>query len=184
MEKEPFDLKKEILEFLKLLVFWGVIFFLLTKFIINPVQVIGSSMYPTLKDRDRGFSSIISTHFELNRFDIVVVEAKDQSNDHWVKRIIGMPNETIECKNGVIYINHEPIQEDFLDTDYVLSEIDKYGFFTEDFDEIQLKENEYFLMGDNRIHSTDSRRVGPFTKDEITSVGIFVYYPFDELGMK
>lgn len=176
--------KKEVFDFFKLLVFWFVVFFVVTKFIVNPIQVIGNSMYPTLKDRDRGFSSIVSTHFDLNRFDIVVVKSKDHSNDHWVKRIIGMPNETIECRDDVIYIDGKPLAQDFLDEEYVKSEVAIYGNLTEDFGPITLKENEYFLLGDNRHHSTDSREVGAFTADEITSVGVFIYYPFEEFGAK
>ena len=184
MEEERFDIKKEVFDFVKLLVFWFVVFMVVTRFIVNPIQVIGNSMYPTLKDKERGFSSIISRNFDIHRFDIVVVEAKDNSNDHWVKRVIGMPNETIECRDDVIYINGDPLEQDFLDEEYVASEVATYGRFTEDFGPFILGEDEYFLMGDNRQHSTDSRVVGAFHKDEITSVGIFIYYPFDEFGIK
>lgn len=181
---EKHSIKKEIFDFGKLLVFWFIIFMIITKFVVNPIQVIGDSMYPTLKNFERGFSSIISTHFDINRFDIVVVQAKDNPKDHWVKRVIGMPNETIECRDDVIYINGNPIDQDFLDDEYVQSEVSLYGEFTEDFGPIVLGEDEYFLMGDNRQHSTDSRMVGAFKKSEITSVGIFIYYPFNEIGGK
>lgn len=184
MDEKKFDLKKEVFDFVKLLVFWFLIFMVVTKFVVNPIQVIGNSMYPTLKDKERGFSSIISKNFEINRLDIVVVEAKDKSSDHWVKRVIGLPNETIECRDDVIYIDGVPLEQDFLDEEYISAEKAIYGKLTEDFGPITLKENEYFLMGDNRQHSTDSRVVGPFSKDEITSVGIFIYYPFDEFGAK
>lgn len=184
MEENKKSIKKELFEFVKLLVFWFLIFMVLTKFVVNPVQVFGNSMYPTLKDQERGFSSIISTHFEIHRKDIVVVKAKDSSHEHWVKRVIGMPNETIECKNDVIYINGEPLNQDFLDEEYVNEQKSIYGYFTEDFGPVTLKEDEYFLMGDNRPHSTDSRRVGVFQKSEMTSVGIFIYFPFQEWGIK
>lgn len=184
MEENKFDIKKEVFDFVKLLVFWFLVFMVLTKFVVNPVQVIGSSMYPTLKDKERGFSSIISKNFEIHRLDIVVVDAKDNSGDHWVKRVIGLPYETIECRDDIIYINGEALSEDFLDEKYVNSEREIYGRLTDDFGPITLGENEYFLMGDNRQHSTDSRAVGPFNKDDITSVGIFVYFPFSEFGGK
>ena len=76
------------------------------------------------------------------------------------------------------------MEQDFLDETYVASETEIYGEFTEDFGPITLKEDEYFLMGDNRKHSTDSRRVGAFSKEDITSVGIFVYFPLSEFGGK
>lgn len=182
--EEKVNLKKEVLDFIKLLVFWFVLFLVITKFLVNPIQVFGSSMYPTLVDQERGFSSVISKNFEINRFDIVVVEAKGNAEDHWVKRVIGLPHETIECRDDVIYINGEPIAQPFLDEGYVESETEIYGCFTNDFEPVELGENEYFLMGDNRPHSTDSRDVGAFSKDEITSVGIFIYFPFSEFGGK
>lgn len=176
--------KKEVFEFAKLLVFWFLVFLVVTKFLVSPIQVIGSSMYPTLKDKQRGFSSVLSKNFDIERFDIVVVSAKGNENDHWVKRVIGMPNETIECRNDVIYINGKPLEQSFLDEEWIEKEKEIYGVFTEDFGPYTLKEDEYFLLGDNRTHSTDSRDVGAFSKEDITSVGIFVYYPFDEFGGK
>lgn len=178
------DFKKEVLDFLKLLVFWFLIFLVITKFFVNPIQVIGNSMHPTLVDQERGFSSVISKHFDIERFDIVVVEAPGNPNDHWVKRVIGLPNETISYKDEVLYINGNAVEQDFLDETYVASETEIYGEFTENFGPITLKEDEYFLMGDNRKHSTDSRRVGAFSKEDITSVGIFVYFPLSEFGGK
>ena len=76
------------------------------------------------------------------------------------------------------------LDQTFLDKDWVEQEKAIYGYFTEDFGPYTLKDDEYFLMGDNRTHSTDSRDVGTFNKEEITSVGIFVYYPFEEFGGK
>ena len=178
------NLKKEVFDFIKLLVFWFFVFFIVTKLFVSPIQVIGSSMYPTLVDKERGFSSVFSKHFEIDRFDIVVVEAKGNEKEYWVKRVIGLPGETIECKDDVIYINGQPLKQSFLDEDWVASETAIYGSFTEDFGPYTLGDDEYFLMGDNRNHSTDSRDVGPFSKDEIASVGIFVYFPFSEFGGK
>ena len=178
------QLKKEVIDFIKLLVFWFLIFLVITKVFVSPIQVVGSSMYPTLVDKERGFSSVISKHFEIERFDIVVVEAKGNSREYWVKRVIGLPNETIEYKDDILYINGKVVEQDFLDENWVENEKNIYGNFTEDFGPYTLKSDEYFLMGDNRTHSTDSRDVGAFTKDEIASVGIFVYFPFDQFGGK
>lgn len=179
------DWKKEIIDMGKLLLFWVVVLTIITKFLFNPIQVVGPSMHPTLLDQSKGFSSIITnTVSQPDRYDIVVVEAKDNAKEHWVKRVIGMPNDTIECFDDVVYINGEPIEEDYLNEEYVTEMRELYGYFTSDFDEIVLGEDEYFLMGDNRVHSTDSRVVGPFTRDEFTSIGVFIYWPFSELGFK
>ena len=177
--------KKDVLDIAKMLIFWFVVLTIVTRFIFNPIQVVGPSMHPTLLDQSRGFSSIISkTLNSLDRYDIVVVESKDNPEEHWVKRVIGMPNDTIECYDDVVYINGEPIEEDYLDQEYVAEMREMYGYFTSDFGPITLDEDEYFLMGDNRIHSTDSRVVGPFTRDEFTSIGVFIYWPLSELGFK
>lgn len=182
MEKKKFDFKEECLSLIKMFGFWFVVFFLITRFLVNPIQVVGSSMYPTLVDQERGFSSVISKHFEIERFDIVVVEAAE--HDFWVKRVIGLPNDTVEYRNDVLYINNEAVSQDFLDEAYVANEVEKYGYFTENFGPVTLGSDEYFLMGDNRHHSTDSRVVGVFKQDQITSVGVMIYYPFNRIGVK
>lgn len=175
---------QELVEWVKLFAFWIVVFTIITKFIVHPIQIVGNSMYPTLIDQSRGFSSIISRNSEIERLDIVVVEAKDNPDDFWVKRVIGLPGETVECIDGVVYIDGKPLEEDFLDKDYVESEEEIYGYFTYDFDAVELDDDEYFVMGDNRTHSTDSRVVGPFEKDEIKSVHVLIFYPFEYFGVK
>ena len=184
-EKKPkIDWIAEIKDLLITFVVCFIAVWTITNFVVKPVQVDGDSMYPTLEDQERGFSSVISKHFDIERFDIVVVESQSDSNVYWVKRVIGLPNETISCVNDVIYIDGKAIEQDFLDENYVASEKQIFGSFTRDFGPIVLGENEYFLMGDNRNHSTDSRSVGAFSKEDITSVGIFVYFPFSEFGGK
>lgn len=118
----------------------------------NFMSISGNSMYPTLKDKQVVKVSKIK---EINRFDIVI--AKKTDNYLIVKRVIGLPDEKVEYKDNHLYINEKPITEDF---------IDLYSTKTEDF-VYTLKGNEYFLLGDNREYSTDSREHGPFKKEEI-----------------
>ena len=118
----------------------------------NFISISGNSMYPTLKDKQ---VVRISKAKEINRFDIVI--AKKTDNYLIVKRVIGLPNEKIEYKNNHLYINDEPVTEDF---------IDLYTVKTEDFTYV-LEEDEYFLLGDNREYSTDSREYGAFEKEKI-----------------
>ena len=109
-------------------------------------------MYPTLKDKQIVKVSKIK---EINRFDIVI--AKKTDNYLIVKRVIGLPDEKVEYKDNHLYINDKPVTEDF---------IDLYLTKTQDFT-YTLKDNEFFLLGDNREYSTDSREHGPFRKEEI-----------------
>ena len=117
-EKKP-TFKEEAIDFIKTFVICLGAVWLLTTFVFTPVRVDGMSMYPTLHDDDLGIASIFSAKYlEIERFDVVVVNDKAaNSKDHWVKLVIGLPGETISCMDDVVYINGEPIEEPFLDTE-------------------------------------------------------------------
>ena len=173
--------KTLIKEFAKSIIGSLIFVILLTQFIIKPIQVNQSSMYPTLKDQQLGFSNIWSYKlFGLNRFDVVIFYST-QMEDYLVKRVIALPGETIEVKNGQLYINQVHTDEPFLNQDYVSEMTKQFGYFTQDFGPITLKSNEVFLMGDNRPYSTDSRAFGPFTVDTIICKDVIVFYPFNEV---
>ena len=145
--------------------------FILVKFVMIPCQVEGKSMIPTLAEGDHCYSFIITRNIGIHRFDICVVNVDDEDK-LLVKRIIGLPNETIEFYDNKLYVNGEYVSENFLhDTN------------TKDF-EITLGDDEYFCMGDNRDISKDSRFYGPFKESDIVSTNIFVLYPFDRFGVK
>ena len=103
----------ELLDFVKILLVCFIVAFGIKTFISRPVFVEGSSMYPTLQDGEFGFTNLLGLSFEgVNRGDIVIVEEGDE---YWVKRVIGLPNETIECRDNVVYINGEALDEPYLD---------------------------------------------------------------------
>lgn len=141
-----------------------VVVVLIRTFIVTPIKVNGSSMYNTLEGKE---IMLLWKYKEINRYDIVVAKAED---DTLIKRVYAFPNETIECKKGIIYINGEAIED-----------IYAYGE-TDDFSKVTLKENEYFLMGDNRLVSLDSRKIGPITRENIEGVTDFVLYPISKFG--
>ena len=190
-EEDERTLLEDILDFLKIFVIGTVLILLFINFIAHPVTVYGKSMDPTLKDGEIGFTNIIGTLLtEPERREVVVVRMTDpdtQETSHWVKRIIGMPNETIECINEQIYINGEVLDEsEYIDEDYKQSMIDQFGYFNMDFGPITLGEDEYFVMGDNRPYSKDSRdtSVGPVHKDQIFGKNVIVIFPLSEMGVK
>ena len=150
---------------------------IMVNFFFMPIVVNGSSMYPTLHDKSYGFSNIFSRRVSgIERFDIVVVYLEER-DENLVKRVIGLPNETITFTNDTLYVNGTPINQTFLDPEYVkMSQEGSYeGLFTNDFT-VTLGDDEYFCMGDNRPRSADSRIYGPFKQSQIVSKDIFIIF--------
>ena len=149
-----------------------VITFILTSFVLKPYKVNGTSMYPNLKDGDFGYSFIITKKFGINRFDIVVIDTKLNGEDRLlVKRVIGLPNETIEFKNNQLFINGKQTDQKFLESNVITNDL-----------KITLQDDEYYCLGDNRQISRDSRFYGPFSNEDIISTHLFVIWPLSEFG--
>ncbi len=146
---------------------------LVKKYLMSFILVKGDSMYPTLKSGDFMILEKVSYKFkDIKRFDIVVVNTDKSS---LIKRVIALPFETVEYKDNKLYINGEYIKEDFLDSD----------IYTNDFTYSRtLGENEYFVLGDNRSISKDSRTFGAVLKSEIEGKAIFTLFPFSSFGSK
>lgn len=173
---------KELWDLLKIFIICFVVVYLLTNFVAKPIRVEGSSMYPTLKDGEIGITNVFAVKFgEVSRFDVVIIYNEERS-EHWVKRVIGLPGDTIESKNDVLYINGEAVDQFFLDQSYI-AEFQKDGLFTNDFGPVTLNNQEYWLMGDNRIRSEDSRIHGPFSEEELVGKDALILFPFDEMGI-
>lgn len=160
-------------------VFTSLIFVLiLTNFVVKPIKVNGDSMYPTLKDQSLGFSNILTYElFGVNRYDIVIVYLESM-DEYLVKRVIGLPNETIEVIDDQVYINGEIIDQDFLNKEYK----SQFPIFTKSFKAVTLGDDEVFLMGDNRPYSSDSIVFGPFKLEDIIAKDAYIFYPFDEIN--
>ncbi len=140
---------------------------LIRTFIVTPIRVNGDSMVPTLESKEIMILKKYDKSFD--RFDIVVVD-KSVEGSNLIKRVIGLPNERIKCKDGKIYINGKKIDDVYA-----------YGE-TEDFLEITLKDNEYFVMGDNREVSLDSRKFGAVFDYELKGTTNLVIFPFSKAG--
>ncbi|GAA4653395.1 signal peptidase I [Anaerocolumna aminovalerica] len=179
-EEEPLGgtkiMKKEIFH----LLFYIILVFLATFVIINYVGqrtvVQGQSMENTLFDRDNLIINKLSYHFIApKRFDIIVFPIKT-SKKYYIKRIIGLPGETLQIKNGNIYINSELLEENYG------KEIMNYSGTASV--PITLNEDEYFVLGDNRNHSSDSRDpdVGVINKDRIIGKAWLRIWPLNKFG--
>lgn len=182
-EDDEKSLLEEILGFLSTFLICSIIIILVTSLIIRPNVVSGRSMNPALVTGDRGFSNALALAVEgVDRGDIVtarMVNDEDGKTYSVIKRVIGLPEETIECKEETIYINGQPLDEsDYLDVDYAKEWYETNGYFNYDFGPVTLKEDEYFLMGDNRPISKDSRDVGPIKKSDLLAKDFMILYPF------
>lgn len=180
--EEKTSIGKELLLFLRDTLIAVAIVFVVFHFIVRPVEVIGSSMYPTLQDKEYGISNVIGTKLgTIDRFDIVIIHIEEK-NEYIVKRVIGLPGETVSYEDGQLYINGEAMDEPFLNEDYVNTYED--GTFMSDVEPITLGDDEYYCLGDNRPHSSDSRYYGPFSKEDIIAKGVVVIYPFSKAGVR
>ena len=172
----------ELLDLVKTFVICAISVFLITTFVVKPVQVEGISMVPTLEDNEVGIMNVIDLKIhDINRYDVVVVSSKKTNGDNWVKRVIGMPGDTIYAEDDVVYVNGLAIDEPYLDTDYVKGMRNQGNLFTQDLAKVTLGKDEYFLMGDNRPVSHDSRAVGPFKHEDFVGKDVYVLYPFSKI---
>jgi len=175
---------KEVFSWLKAIVVALVIAFVIRTFIFVPVIVEGESMMPTLHNADRMIVSKISNYIgELERGDIVVFHATESKD--YIKRVIAIPGDTLEYREDMLYINEEPVDEPYLDE----FRAQMNGFpLTENFTleqvtgETVVPEGAYFVMGDNRQNSKDSREIGFVEKEEIVGKTNFVFWPLDDFG--
>ena len=158
---------------------------LLVVFVVQRNDVYGSSMEPTLHTGDAVFVEMISVYTgNFSRGDIITIDAKGMDGyaheENLIKRIVGLPGETIKIADGKVYINGELLDEsDYLPAGtmtYVGAEGQARGY-----DEITLGPDEYYCMGDNRGGSNDSRRMGPFKKSQIDAKVLMRIYPFNKM---
>lgn len=148
-----------------------VIVVIIRTYIITPVKVVGSSMVPTLEDKELLLLKKYDHKYE--RFEIVVF---NYGASKLVKRVIGLPGEHVKYENNKLYINNELIEEDFISvktTDFDLKQIG-YDIIPEGY---------YFVVGDNRNNSKDSRMIGLISADDILGSTSFSFFPFNKFGV-
>ncbi len=156
---------KEYVPYILILIF----VLLVKKFVVTPIKVNGISMNDTLKNGDVMILNIIGYRFhDIERFDIVVV---DEGEEYLIKRVIGLPGEEVKYEDQQLYINGKKVK-------------DSYGIGeTSDF-KVKVPKNSYYVLGDNRMHSLDSRFFGAFSKDKIVGKTQFTIFPFNRIGNK
>lgn len=173
------------------------ILFLVRTFVFSPVAVSGDSMVPTLKDKERVMQVKLG---EIKRFDIVTFPAPDQPGQNYIKRVIGLPGDTVAFKKDELYINGEKVEETYLkDVKKELSEDEYYTYYTDqasgkaytDFSLKDIKgievekipEGKVFVLGDNRPISKDSRYIGLINIKDITGDVKVRFWPLNQIGI-
>ena len=182
--EDEYDYKPSILS-----IIWSWIWSFIVAFIIvggvyfflgRPFTVSGASMYPTLHNGDR---MVLSKVGDIHRFDVVILKAPDE-NVEYIKRVIGMPGDTVEMKSGVLYINGKKVDQPFINTEALA----KQTVFMNDFTlesltgESKVPEGKYFVLGDNRGVSKDSRMIGFIDRSAIEGKAVFTIWPFGRIG--
>jgi signal peptidase I len=143
-------------------------------FLYQPVKVEGTSMAPLLSDQERIFINKFVYRFEpIVRGDVVVFWYPLDRSKSFIKRVVGLPGETVEIRRGVVYVNGEAIPEPYVPPQYA---------DVSDFGPIKVPRGSYFVMGDHRISSNDSRVFGPVASQYIYGRAVFAYWPVDHFG--
>ena len=151
---------------------------LIVRFVGQRTEVIGESMSPTLENGDNLIVDKLTYRFsDPKRFDIIVFPFKENRTVYYIKRIIGLPGETVQIKDGKIYINGMELEED-----YGAETIADPGIASSP---VTLGADEYFVLGDNRNNSEDSRRasVGNISRDEIFGRAWLRFWPLDSFSI-
>ena len=144
-------------------------------FLYQPVRVEGTSMLPMLEDQDRLFINKIAYRVgDIHQGDVVVFQYPRDRTKSYIKRVIALPGDRLRISDGDVYVNGKLLPEP-----YVPSR------FTDDrsMPETVLPANEYWVMGDHRSISSDSRDFGPVDRDLIYGKAVFVYWPMEQVGV-
>lgn len=160
-------LLSHLLDWLESILFAVALFLVLRAFVVETFQIPSESMVPTFYKGDRLFASKFTYLFrDPYRGEIIIFRSPPNPDLIFIKRVIGLPGDTVEIRGGITYINQRPLEEPFL----AAAAIRDFGPFT-------VPENSYFVMGDNRNNSSDSRVWGTVPRKNLVAKPILLYWP-------
>jgi signal peptidase I len=144
-------------------------------FLYQPVKVEGTSMLPGLQDQERIFINKFVYHFEsVARGDVVVFRYPRDPAKSYIKRVVGMPGDRILIDRGRVYVNGRRLTENYVPRDFLDGR---------SYPEVVVPDRSYYVLGDHRSMSNDSREFGPVEQSYIYGKAVFVYWPMDKLGV-
>ena len=180
MKKLKESLLKSLLDIVEVVFISSSITILTFLFLAQPLEVTGESMLPTFQDKEQIIVEKVSIKYKpLERGEITVVGHPDNQQVFLIKRVIGLPGETIHFNEGDVFINGEILLEPYLNENTLT-----WGkTYIVDGESITLNEDEYVMLGDNRDNSLDSRSYGPVSKENLVGRSFVVYYPIKNIRL-
>ncbi len=170
-KKQDFALKMWLRDLLTSIV----VAFLIITFLYQPVRVEGTSMMPELRDQERLFINKFEYHFEpIHRGDVVVFHYPLNPVKSYIKRVIAVPGDDVSVQDGQVYVNGRELREPYVPRRYRDNR---------SYPDTVLKADQYFVLGDHRLISSDSRDFGPVSRNLIYGKASFVYWPTNEMGV-
>jgi signal peptidase I len=143
-------------------------------FLYQPVKVEGTSMMPGLEDQERIFVNKFVYRWEpIQRGDIVVFRYPRDTSKSYIKRVVGVAGDRIRIENGQVFVNEEALDENYVPSEYADAR---------SYPEVVVPRNSYFVLGDHRTMSNDSRDFGPVNERYIYGKAVFGYWPMEKLG--
>lgn len=155
------------------------VFLVIYIFLFRPFEVNGQSMFPNFHDREYVLTNLITLRFGAPvRGDVIVFKAPPDPDKDFIKRVIGIPGDTVSVKDGGVFVNGQLYDE----SGYLTSEVKTYGgAFLKEGDTVTVPSGEYFVMGDNRPYSSDSREWGFVPTSNVIGKSFLVYWPLTEV---
>jgi signal peptidase I len=174
-EQPPAHVRGVMHSWLRDLVISVVVSAIIIIFLYQPVRVEGSSMLPVLEDQDRLFINKLAYRVgEIHRGDVVVFLYPHDHEKSYIKRVIALPGDSLRIDHGQVYVNDTRVEESYVPRQFADDRSQP---------EMTVPQHEYFVMGDHRSVSSDSRDFGPVDRELIYGKAAFVYWPMDQAGV-
>ncbi|MBI3385507.1 signal peptidase I [Candidatus Gottesmanbacteria bacterium] len=169
-----------IFDFLQSIVVVMAILVMIYLFVMSPQEIKGASMEPSFFNGEFILTNkILYKVLDPHRGDVVIFKAPTDKEIDYIKRIIGLPGDTVLLKDNKVYVNGTPVQEPYLRPETVIFG----GSFLREGQQVTVPLGKYFVMGDNRPHSSDSREFGLIAKEDFIGKAILRYWPFTKFGL-
>ena len=157
------------------------IFLIIYMFLFRPFQVNGESMFPNFKNGEYVLTNLITLRFnKIHRGQVIVFKAPPDPTKDFIKRVIGLPGDTVMLQNGDVYLNGQKLDQ----RAFLSSDVKTYGgSFLKDGDSVTVPAGELFVMGDNRPYSSDSREWGFVPMGNVIGESMFIYWPPQDMSV-